>query len=310
MRSLPFAALALLLSAGACRTPSGTDAADGTAPRDTNWIGEARITAGDTTIRLCGSGKRYRLTGPALDSLAPKYRYFRTRPGQWMKVWCTGHLGVVGPAGRPDSALITGTFQHLDASLQCDPVPDGRMAGSYAVDFQDPTGARSVRFDLFEDGLVTMYTSNGHGSATVEEDGRWGVDSDDRVILAWPAREQSMRYAYTEGTLTSDMPGAGSAVVLRRTGPADRMYGAFGRTARWLAAQAAASGQAVRAEDLRPSTRLATLFPTPESRTALRAAAADTLRLNDQRMRLEWDAVEDVQGAADLMRMRIRLAAH
>lgn len=300
---------ALALLAVACQPSTDADGTTTVRPdsaRDTSWIGEVRITAGDTTIRLCGSGKRYRLTGPALDSIAPKYRYFNTRPGQWMKVWCTGHLGVIGPSDRPDSALITGLYQHLDASLQCDPVPDGRLVGAYAVDFQDPTGRRTVRMDLFADGNVTMYTRNGREQPAVEEDGRWGMDSDDRVTVVWPQREQTMHYRYTEGRLTSDMPGSATVVTLLREGPADRLHGAFGRTARWLSTQATAGGHPVAAGDLLPATPLASLFPTEEARAALRASARDTLGLDDQRLRLEWDAIADVQGVVALMRMRMR----
>lgn len=304
MRTPLLLSFALLIGLGSCTAPSGTPGAPEAAIRDTNWIGEARITTNDTVIRLCGSGKRYRLTGSALDSMAAKYQYFRTREGQWMKVWFTGHLGVVGPADRPDSALITTAYQHLDASLSCDPVPSERVSGSYTVAFDDPTGHRSVRFDLFPDGLVTMFTHN--GGTTVEEDGHWGVDSYEHVALVWPQREQTMLYTYTEGTLSSDMPGAGAAIVLKRDGPADRMHGAFGRAARWLAAQASTSAGTVRPEDLLPRTPLSELFPTPESRASLRKAAADTLGLKEQRMHLEWDAVVDVQGVVDLMRLRMR----
>lgn len=309
MRSAALLTIVLLLLASACRTGAGTARDAGTVASDTNWIGEVRITSGDTVIMLCGTAKRYHLTGAALDSIAPKYKYFNTRSGQWMKVWCTGHLGTVKLNGHSDSALVSVSYQHLDASLHCDPVPNATIAGNYEVDFKDPTGTRNVQLDLFPDGTVTMYTTPSSTKLTVEETGRWGTDSEERVVVQWPQREQSMLYRYTDNKLMSDMIGITTTVTLNRKGPADRMHGSFGRTARWIAAIASANGHPVRAEELEPRSAIAYLFPTDAARQALRNSARDTLGFDEKRLRLEWDAVDNVQSAAALMRMHM-LAGH
>ena len=55
---------------------------------DTDWVGEVSMTKGDTTIRLCGSGKVYKLSGPDMDTLTYRYVHARMSTGHWMKVCC------------------------------------------------------------------------------------------------------------------------------------------------------------------------------------------------------------------------------
>ena len=92
----PLPLLLLLFLVGSCGLPGSQSTHDDrSAPADTNWMADLKVTAVDTTVRLCGSGKRYRLTGPALDTIADRYRYANTHKGQWMKLWFSGHLGAV-----------------------------------------------------------------------------------------------------------------------------------------------------------------------------------------------------------------------
>lgn len=304
----PAFVLLLPILACACRNTGATEGDhDSAATHDTSWIADLSITTGDTVVRLCESGKRYHLTGPALDTVADRYRQANTRKGQWMKVWFMGHIGAITHGGIVDSALVCSKFMHLDASLHCDPIPDPRIAGSYVLPFDDPTHPRSVRIDLFADGWATMYTDLYDMHVPMEEDGRWGTDAEMHVDIHWPMRDQHMTYAWTNGKLASVQQIHGTSVVLERVAASDRMSGAFGRTARWLAAEAAASGRALDATSLTPLTPVRSLFPDSASQQALARSARDTLRLNEQDMLLNWKQVTTVQDIVQLMRNRLRL---
>ena len=274
---------------------------------DTNWIGETRITAGDTEVMLCENGKHYNLTGPAVDTIYQRYHGVNTRGGQWMKLWVTGHLGVTTRNGNPDSALYAATFLHLDGALHCDPVPNATMAGTYRVDIVDPIRTRSLLLLLFPEGDATMITDLRDGQALYEEDGRWGTDSDDHVKLEFLQRNQAMTFRYADHRLISEMPGPGNGFIFDGTGPPDRLQGAFGRTARWFAAVGTAQGRPLDLATLRPTTAIAEIFPTDKERDALRASARDTLALDDTRLRLEWGAVSTMRDAVSMMRMHMRV---
>ncbi|HEY0978643.1 MAG TPA: hypothetical protein VGE21_14315 [Flavobacteriales bacterium] len=304
MRQALFPLLLPLLFLTSC-TPTGTVQEEVPA-RDTTWVGELSITAGDTLFMDCPTGRKYKVTGPAMDTLYRRYRYFRTKPGQWMKTWLTGHLGTTQIHGHTDSALVAVTYMHLDGALRCDPLPRPALSGSFVARFQDPMGERVVRMDLFPDGEVTSITTLANGAQRAEEDGIWGMDSEEQVVVEWPHREHTMLFRVVDGDLVSQLPHATGAQVMERDGPADRMRGAFGRTARWLSATAAQAGHPMPAEEIRPGTRMSTLFPTPEGRAAVRAQAPDSLLLSDERLRREWDAVEEVRSVVVMMRLRER----
>ncbi len=306
MRTTILLLLALIL-VSACGT-HGTDPSSGTSANihDTDWIGETRITAGDTDMRLCGTGKRYRITGPAIDTIYRRYHAVNATAGQWMKLWITGHLCVIGEHGLTDSAIYAATFLHLDGALHCDPVPDPRIAGSYRLDITDPIRTRSMRLELFLEGDATLFSDLHDGHGAYEEDGSWGIDGDDHVKVLFKQREQTMIYRFANDRLATDMAGPGDGLIFDRTGAPDRLQGAFGRTARWLAAIATSQGKKVNADDLKPTTTLKELFTSDQARDALRASARDTLGLDDTSLRLEWGAVATVHDAIALMRMRIR----
>jgi hypothetical protein len=299
MRLLLLSGLTALALGSCIDTP---DNARGDVPvADTNWMGEVRMTKGDTVIRVCGSGKTYRLSGPDMDTLAYRYVHARMRTGQWMKVWCYGHLGTMNMGTLIDSALFAVKFQHLDASLHCDPVPDERVSGDWKLDEVDPIHPREIHLHLFPDGTATMITDL-HQGRPMEEDGSWGMDVENRVNVAWPQRQQTMFFTWNGTTLINTSGVPGKNITMRVQGAADRMAGAYGRTARWLAATATAQGRPTRPEDLLPSTPLAELFPTPAALHALRTQALDTLMMDTESAALRLDAAATVRDYQLLMR--------
>lgn len=302
---IPAALFPLTLTIFACQGPAVPEPQPPTSA-DTTWVGELSITAGDTLFMDCSSGRKYKLTGPALDTLQKRYRYFRTKPGQWMKTWVTGHLGVRSQQGAMDSALYAMSYMHLDGAMRCPPLPRPAASGSYVARFNDPMGERVSRLDLLPNGDATSYTSLANGRLQAEEDGRWGVDSEEQVVVEWPHREHTMLFRRVNGDLVSQLSANGKSHVMKHDGDADRMRGAFGRTARWLAASATANGRPTTPSEIAPSTSLNDLFPTPEARSALRAQAQDSLLLSDKRMDSEWDAIEQVKSVVSLMRLKER----
>ena len=299
MRLLLLSVLAALGLGSCIDTPND---AEGHVPlADTNWMGEVRMTKGDTVIRLCGSGKTYRLSGPDMDTLAYRYVHARMRTGQWMKVWCYGHLGTMNMGSLVDSALFAVKFQHLDASLHCDPIPDERVSGDWKLDEMDPLHPREIHLHLFPDGTATMITDLHQGSG-LEEDGTWGMDVENRVNVVWPQRQHTMLFMWDGTTLINTNGVPGKSITMRKQGDADRMAGAFGRTARWLAATATAQGKPTKPEDLLPSTPLAELFPSPTALQALRTQALDTLAMDTESAALRLDAAATVRDYQLLMR--------
>jgi len=300
MRLLFLSALAILALGSCVDTPTGDT---GTVPAsDTNWIGEVRMTKGDTVIRLCGVGKTYRLTGPDMDTLAYRYVHARMNTGQWMKVWCYGHLGTMNMGSLIDSALIAVKFHHLDASLHCDPVPDERVSGNWKLDEVDTLRPRDIHLHLFLDGTATMITDLHQGQPPIEEDGTWGMDVENRVNVAWPQRQHTMYFTWDGSTLAGSYASIGQTIRMRKLGDADRMAGAFGRTARWLATTATAQGRPTNAEDLRPSTPITDLFPTADAQRVLRAQALDTLAMDSESAALRLDAATTVRDYQLMMR--------
>lgn len=297
-RCLPLLLVVNLLSA--CGGSIGGETSNAVASSD--WMADLRITAQDTTVRLCGSGKRYHLTGPALDTLADRYRMAVPMHGRWAKVWFHGRIGARMMNGLADSVLFAEKYQHLDASLRCDPVPDPRISGSYWMDSTDPSHPRTVRLDLLLNGDVTMHTDFHDGRVPLEEDGRWGTDADGRVVIEWPKRELEMTFTWDTGRLMSDRAPNGMALTLTNDGPADRLRGQFGRVARWLATSATRAGKPVNASDLLPSTPMEELFATDEARRALALEARDTLHFDTLDMKLRWANVATVQDVVEYLR--------
>ncbi len=299
MKLLLFSALALLALGSCIDTPPGSEGDVSIA--DTNWIGEVRLTKGDSVIRVCGMGKTYRLTGPDMDTLAYRYVHARMNTGQWMKVWCSGHLGTMRIGGVIDSALFAVKFQHLDASLHCDPIPDARVSGDWKLDDADPLHQRDIHLHLFPDGTATMITDL-HQGTPLEEDGTWGMDVENRVNVTWPQRQQTMLFTWDGSTLVGSTSIPGRTITMRKQGDADRMAGAFGRTARWLSATATAHGRHTKPEELRSGTPLAELFPTAASLQVLRAQALDTFAMDSESAALRLDAATTVRDYLLLMR--------
>jgi hypothetical protein len=268
-------------------------------------MADVQVTAVDTTVRLCGSGKLYRLTGPALDTIAERYRYANTRKGQWMKLWFSGHLGVMHYRDHMDSAIIAVAYQHLDASLHCDPVPDLRMGGRYRMAQADPYHPRAVDLDLFDDGSALMYTDLYDGHGPLEEDGRWGADADGQVNVSWPQRDQTMVFHWRNGALESTNQVAGRSLHMERVGASDASSGSLGRVARWLAAVGRQHGRTIDPALIRPSAALRSVLVTDAALEALRLSAKDTLQLDSMAMKNQWAYVVTVKDAMRLMRRRM-----
>lgn len=269
---------------------------------DTDWVGEVSMTKGDTTIRLCGSGKVYKLSGPDMDTLTYRYVHARMSTGQWMKVWCKGHIGALRRGTLMDSVLFAVKFQHLDASLRCDPIPDARVSGDWKLDDFDPQHPRDIHMHLFEDGTVLMITDLLNGQVPLEEDGTWGMDLENRVNVIWPQRQHSMRFMWDGNTLVNTNGIPGRTATMRKAGAADRTVGAFGRAARWLAATATEHGHPVQATDLRPTTTIAELFPTAAAMEALTAQALDTFAVHNELGTLRLEPMKTVRDYTLLMR--------
>ena len=293
------AILAIPLLASCVDSPS----AEGEASfNDTDWVGEVSMTKGDTTIRLCGSGKVYKLSGPDMDTLTYRYVHARMSTGQWMKVWCKGHIGALRRGSLMDSALFAVKFQHLDASLRCDPIPDARVSGDWKLDDLDPQHPRDIHMHLFEDGTVLMITDLLNGQVPLEEDGTWGMDLENRVNVIWPQRQQSMQFTWGGNTLVNTNGIPGRTATMRKAGVADRTVGAFGRASRWLATTATEQGHPVQAMDLRPTTPIAELFPAPGAMAALTAQALDTFAVHNKLGTLRLEAMKTVRDYALLLR--------
>ncbi len=283
-----------------------TDAAARATPTDTTWTGEMRMTAGDTSIRICGTGHVYHLTGPAMDTIVQRYTGARMRTGQRMKLWVSGHFGTVERNGLVDSVLHATKFQHLDASLRCDPVPEARVSGDWKLDDVDPHRPRDIHVHLYTNGTARMITDLRNGQSPFEEDGSWGVDGEGAVQVNWPLRAQTMSLQWEPGILIGTDRRPGMRVTLHRVGPADPMAGVFGRTARWLAASATALGKPTSPESIVAATRLDTLFATPEAQHILRAQALDTLQPGVQEAAVRLDAVRTAHDLLLLMRIASR----
>lgn len=288
-----------LLWLAACSTPPAPPAAPAALSADTLWEGEVRIVDNDTVFSPCGSLRRYALTGPALDTIAGRYRHFRRSEGQWMRTWTNGHRTLRGQ----DTVLLATTFLHLDPAVFCDPVADSAHGGSFVARYADPMGERTMRLELFPNGDALMLTTLQNGATANEVDGRWGLDKDGLIATNWPQRNIYRRYRL-KGNVLLPQPSTGNGNEMTRDGVADRQRGAYGRTARWLAKAASkAQGRPVLPTDLAPSTALDELFPTPQQRADLRAAARDTLGFNEERMAREWDAVATVRDVVPLVRL-------
>ncbi|MBL0044339.1 MAG: hypothetical protein IPP33_08065 [Flavobacteriales bacterium] len=289
-----------------CGSQGDTETGSVDTPLDADLMGDVRVTTADTIIRLCGTGKRYRLSGPAMDTIADRYRYAVSRKGNWAKLWFKGHLGTITSANHTDSVFFAVNYQHLDASLNCEPVPDPRISGRYKLEQNDPTHPRSILLDLFDDGVVIMYSDLYDGAGPIEENGHWGTTADDLVNIKWPKRDQTMSYHWDGSShLNGNKLPNGMALSLLRTGSADRNPSALGRATRWLAAAATANGHPCKPTDISPSTELSELFTTEAARTSLALAARDTFNWNEEEFKLTWTNISNVQEVVDLMRARI-----
>lgn len=267
-----------------------------------SWEGELRILPGDSSFMPCGTQRRLRITGPGLDSLAHRYAWLKTLPGQWIKSWCSGHLAAPVAAGT-DSVLVAAAYAHMDATVHCRPLPVKEAAGSYVAEAAVPGGTHREQLNFFPDGSATVITST--PSMHAEVDGHWGLNSDGHVIFEELDKKFSFEYGHSPGQMARALPN-GSKVVYRLQGPADRLAGDFGRTARWLAAVAAAQGDSLQPGELKPEMRLDSLFPDEAARAALRLSAADTLALDEHDLAALWPAAETIEDVVQLVRRHAR----
>lgn len=266
------------------------------------WEGELRILPGDTSFTPCGTLRKLQVTGPGLDSLARRYAWLHTMPGQWIKTWCNGWLAAPRGAGA-DSVLVAESYAHMDADVRCAPVPVDSLAGRYVAEMPFPGGVHTEELDFLPGGRALIISIL--PAVYAEVDGLWGLDSDGRPAFEEAERRYSFRYVRVPGGLVRRLP-SGNQVEYKYTGPAERFTGAYARTARWLAAVAAANHHPVNAAEILPAMRLDSLFPDPASRAALRASAGDTLLMDERKLASSWAAATTVQDAVQLMRTRLR----
>lgn len=304
MRALTCLGLAAMLQA--C---SGPPAGGGTEPpataADSNYIAEVRITAADSTARLCGTGLRYQLTGPGMDSLLLRYRHANVRSGQWMKAWFAAHPGITWRHGLQDSALVVSRVHHLDASLACDPVPAERLSGTYRMSPGTSGAGRIIWLDLHADGTAVLRSLVGN-APWLEEEGLWGLDVEDHVVVKWPHRDHTMRYVAQDGRLLAEQVVNGIRPQLDRHGPVDRSAGAFGRACRWMLAAAGGTGTRIDTASITPTTLLSQALPDPSARAWLLRTTADTLGVDSAAAKLRWTGVSDVRGLMRMLRARTR----
>lgn len=300
MRFVPLVFLGLATLYG-CNGGAGT----GTVPPDRGWEGELRIIPGDSSYKPCGSHSTYRITGPGLDSLAHRYAWLRTVPGQWIKAWCSGHL-VAGTAGG-DSLLVATRYMHMDGMVHCPLEPVGALAGTYVRSTGSRSGPGSEQLLLFPNGDAMRLAMSLEGMP-LETDGHWGVDNDGHVNFTSLAPQFTQRYAPEGGHLYRLLPDGSKGVAFEQEGPADRLAGTFGRAARWLAAVAEAHGQHLDPADIRPSMPIDSLIPDPTARAALKASARDSLGLTAEQLEVLWPPVENVREFTQLMRKHLREA--
>jgi hypothetical protein len=286
----------------ACNNGTGTDRPT----LDLTWEGEVRILTGDTLFTPCGTTTKFRLTGPGLDSIAQRYGYLVTVPEQWIKTWCSGHLAA-GPGGGPDSVLVATRYMHMDPAAYCAPVPNDSMSGSYVAVSTNSAATRTEQLILLPNGDATI-TTTGMGGLHSELDGHWGLNSDGNLVFVEVQARFMLLFKWDQGNVVRMQPDGRTGEVYAREGVADRLQGTYGRTARWLAAVSTELGDPLRAEDLRPSMPLDSLFPDPASRAALRASAGDTLGMNEQKLNTVWAKADNVQKVNMLMRMHLRAA--
>ncbi|HRN36712.1 MAG TPA: hypothetical protein PLV70_04240 [Flavobacteriales bacterium] len=295
---LPAAGALAVLLLSAC----GSGGAGGapSAP-DVLLVGEMRISSGDTIFMPCGTQRRLRITGPGLDSLARRYTWLQTGPGQWIKAWCNGHLTAV--PGSADSLLVAASYVHMDAAVHCPPVPLDTLAGRYVARAAMPGGEHLEQLDLLRGGDAVITTTM--PGVDAEVDGTWGLNSDGQLIFEEAGKKFAFRYTLNDGGLVRHLPN-GRTVEYVRTGPPERLSGAFGRTARWLAAVSNAHGRGMQAGELRPTMRLDSLFPDPATRDVLRKSARDTLAMDEQHLNAAWHDAATVRDVVQLMRGRTR----
>ncbi len=195
--------------------------------------------------------------------------------------------------------LFASAYAHMDPAVHCPPLPVANAAGRFVAETAVPGGMHREQIDLFPDGEATITTTT--PSMRAEVDGHWGLNSDGRLVFEELGKHYTFEYARGPGQLERTLPNGG-LVFYHHAGPADRLEGTFGRTARWLAGVAMAHGHVLRAPDLRPAMRLDSLLPDTASRHALRISAADTLGIDGEAMDKLWPAAATVEDVVKLMR--------
>ncbi len=300
--------LLLLLSALlllACNGPTGSSD-DPTPQTDSIWDGELQFTGQDARFLVCGSGIRYVLTGPGLDTVQKLYDSQRSIRGQRMKAWLTGHLAEQH-TGQHDTAFIVSRIEHIDATLSCPPRPRAALVGRYTATLDDPMRAREITLYLQPGGEALMTTRVSDTKPPLEQDGTWGVSSDGTLDILWRQLGAHSTYTVTEDKLTlsipKNQPGAHDTFVLTRNGPADSMAGTQGQVIMWLARISASRGFAINTDTVTRATAISDLFRTPDAMSTLRDSAVSWLPLAPEQLRTDWPAVSTVSDLIALKRL-------
>ena len=285
-----------------CHEPASKEKS-AAAPASEDLEGEVRILPGDTAFSPCGSNAIFRISGPGLDSIAHRYTYLNTVPGQWIKAWFSGHY-VSEPARGSDSLLIAESYMHMDVAVTCPPVPNDSLAGSYKADLPTSAIERTETLLLLPNGDATLFTHS--NTMDSEVDGHWGLNSDGQLVFVEYDGKYRFSFLLEQGQLVRLLPDNARGAVYKRDGPAVRLQGAFRRTAIWLSMVATAEGHELLAMDVRPAMRLDSLFPGAASQTALKASAGKELGMSEQQLNTTWIKAENVQDVNMLMRAHIR----
>jgi len=256
-------ALALLVFGSCTDSNTSEDTGNGEV---LDWEGEYRTIGGSPQFTVCKTGKTYPVTGDAalIKSVNISYNNFIAQPESPIKMWMRAIPSAVDlhNTGLMDSVLVFRQLLHMTVDQFCPTKASKEAAGRYSSMVNDKVGmGRKIDFDLYKDGRVIMYTDFLDGKEPAEEEGTWGKNSDNVIVLSWPRRGKEMRFSLANGTLTSRMYHAQDVkLILKRVGdtkyPAGRMVGVID-----LLKRAAAPYLDTNNLQIEPHTRIVDLVP-------------------------------------------------
>lgn len=175
-----------------------------------NFEGEYRKKGGEPQFMVCSNRKVYQLIGhpKAMEDLNISYDNFVVMPEDPVKMWMEASLRSldIHNTGIEDSVLVLHKLLHMTPDHYCPTAQSKELSGRYEALIEDGhSSQRELAFELFQDGMVIMYTKLNGKTRTFEEEGRWGLNSKGTVIIEWSRRGQEMTFSESNGILTSLM---------------------------------------------------------------------------------------------------------